>query len=308
MNRIERVILARPRGFCAGVERALAILEALIERVHGPVYVFHEIVHNRPLIEAFKKRGVVFVKDLGEVPDGAVLVFSAHGISPEVERAAKKRGLRVFDATCPLVTKVHEEARSFGKKGYRIVLIGHEGHEEVKGTMGYAPMHLVGVPDDAERLPFGPTEKVAYLTQTTLSLDDTAAVLKALRAKFPNLTGPKKDDICYATSNRQAAVKALAKVSDVVFVVGSKNSSNSQRLGEVARAQGVRAYVVDGAGDIEPWMLERAKAIGVTAGASAPETLVSGIVEHFKGLGAECIEELGVAEESMTFKLPKMPD
>jgi 4-hydroxy-3-methylbut-2-enyl diphosphate reductase len=306
--RVERVILARPRGFCAGVERALAILEVLLERVPEPVYVFHEIVHNSVLIEGFKRRGVRFVNDLKEVPEGAVCVFSAHGVSPEIERTAKARNLRVFDATCPLVTKVHEEARSFVKNGYRIVLIGHEGHEEVKGTMGHAPMHLVGAPEDVERLPFGPTEKVAYLTQTTLSLDDTAEVLKALRAKFPTLTGPKKDDICYATSNRQAAVKALAKVSDVVFVVGSKNSSNSQRLGEVARAQGVPAYVVDGAEHIEPWMFERAKAIGVTAGASAPETLVSGIVRHFEGLGAERIEELGVAEESMTFRLPKMPD
>lgn len=305
--RVERVILVRPRGFCAGVERALAILEVLLERVPEPIYVFHEIVHNSVLIEGFKRRGVQFVNDLKEVPEGAVCVFSAHGVSPEIERIAKARNLRVFDATCPLVTKVHEEARLFAKRGLRVVLIGHKGHEEVEGTMGHAPMHLVSTPGEALALPFRENEKVAYLTQTTLSLDDTVKVLGALKARFPNLEGPKKDDICYATYNRQMAVKALARVTNVVFVVGSKNSSNSQRLGEVARAEGVPAYVVDGAEHIEPWMFERAKAIGVTAGASAPETLVSGIVNRFEDLGAERIEELGVAEESMTFKLPRMP-
>lgn len=307
MARIERVILARPRGFCAGVKRALSILEGLLERIPGPVYVFHEIVHNRPLIEAFEKKGVVFVKDLQEVPDGAALVFSAHGVSPAIERTAKSKGLCVFDATCPLVTKVHEEARSFMRKGYRIVLIGHKGHEEVEGTMGHAPMDLIGKPEDVESLPFDSKEKVAYLTQTTLSLEDTAKILKALREKFPDLIGPKRDDICYATSNRQAAVKALAGVSDVVFVVGSKNSSNSQRLGEVARAHGVPAYVVDGAEDIMPWMLDGARSVGVTAGASAPESRVEGMVEHLQKLGAQSLEELVVAEETMTFKLPKLP-
>ncbi|MDY7018081.1 MAG: 4-hydroxy-3-methylbut-2-enyl diphosphate reductase [Nitrospirota bacterium] len=305
--RVERVILVRPRGFCAGVERALAILEVLLERVPEPIYVFHEIVHNSVLIEGFKRRGVQFVNDLKEVPEGAVCVFSAHGVSPEIERMAKARNLRVFDATCPLVTKVHEEARLFAIRGLRVVLIGHKGHEEVEGTMGHAPMFLVSTAKDVQALPISPDERVAYLTQTTLSLGDTAKVVEALKARFPNLMGPKKEDICYATYNRQMAVQALARVTDVVFVVGSKNSSNSQRLGEVARAEGVPAYVVDGAEHIEPWMFERAKAIGVTAGASAPETLVSGIVKHFEDLGAERIEELGVAEESMTFRLPKMP-
>lgn len=305
--KVERVVLARPRGFCAGVERALAILESLLERVPGDIYVFHEIVHNGVLIEGFQCRGVHFVNDLSDVPEGEVCVFSAHGVSPEIERMAKARNLRVFDATCPLVTKVHEEARMFSKRGFRVVLIGHKGHEEVEGTMGYAPMHLVSTPGEVCALPFGEKEKVAYLTQTTLSLDDTEKVLEVLRARFQDLEGPKKDDICYATTNRQMAVKALSKVSDIVFVVGSKNSSNSQRLGEVARAEGVPAFVVDGADSIKPWMFENAKVVGISAGASAPEMLVSGIAGYFRSLGAKSIEELGVAEEFMTFKLPKIP-
>ncbi|MCS6785617.1 MAG: 4-hydroxy-3-methylbut-2-enyl diphosphate reductase [Thiobacillaceae bacterium] len=301
------VLLASPRGFCAGVDRAIAIVERALERFGPPVYVRHEVVHNRSVVEGLKAKGAVFVEDLAEVPPGATLIYSAHGVPQSVRREAEARGLTVFDATCPLVTKVHVEVRRLHEQGYEIVMIGHRGHPEVEGTMGQVEggMHLVETPEDVARLALRDPQRVAYVTQTTLSVDDAARVVEALRARFPAIVGPKKDDICYATQNRQDAVKALARQAQVVIVVGSPNSSNSNRLREVAENAGVPAYRVDRAEDIDPAWLAGCTRIGVTAGASAPEVLVQGVVERLRALGAQEVRTLEGVVEKVNFPLPR---
>ena len=303
------ILLANPRGFCAGVERAIAIVERALEKFGAPIYVRHEVVHNRYVVDGLKAKGAVFVEDLDEVPDGATVIFSAHGVPQSVRIEADKRGLKVFDATCPLVTKVHLEVARLHKQGYEIVMIGHKGHPEVEGTMGQATgrMYLVENVDDVASLEVGAdgTAPLAYVTQTTLSVDDARVIVHALTARFPAIIGPRKDDICYATQNRQDAVKAMAGKVDVVIVVGSKNSSNSNRLREVAAIGGISAYLVDGAEQIDgAWLAGKAR-IGVTAGASAPEVLVNGVVERLRALGAGSIETLSGVEENVNFPLPK---
>ena len=305
------ILLANPRGFCAGVERAIAIVERALEKFGAPIYVRHEVVHNRYVVDGLKAKGAVFVEELSEVPDGATVVFSAHGVPLSVRIEADKRGLKVFDATCPLVTKVHLEVSRLHKQGYEIVMIGHKGHPEVEGTMGQATgrMYLVeNVEDVAQLKPTVGTDgpvPLAYVTQTTLSVDDARVIVHALTARFPHIVGPKKDDICYATQNRQDAVKAMAGKVDVVIVVGSKNSSNSNRLREVAAIGGIPAYLVDGADQIDAGWLQGDARVGVTAGASAPEVLVNGVVERLKELGAGSIETLEGAAENINFALPK---
>lgn len=301
---LRKVILAKPRGFCAGVVRAIDIVERALRLFPLPIYVFHEIVHNRHIVEDLSRRGVIFVDDVNEIPEGATCIFSAHGISPQVRAAAEKRRLRVIDATCPLVTKVHLEAVRFAREGYSLILIGHPGHEEVEGTMGEAPMQLVSSVEEAERVEVETPEKVAYLTQTTLSLDDTAHIVAALRRRFPALQSPPKDDICYATQNRQNAVKQLSQLVDLVLVIGSHNSSNSQRLREVSLAAGVPAYVINDESEIDGRWLEGVAVVGVTAGASAPEPLVVRVVDHLRALGATEIEELPAEDENVSFALP----
>jgi 4-hydroxy-3-methylbut-2-enyl diphosphate reductase len=305
------ILLANPRGFCAGVERAIAIVERALEKFGAPIYVRHEVVHNRYVVDGLKAKGAVFVEELSEVPDGATVIFSAHGVPLSVRIEADKRGLKVFDATCPLVTKVHLEVSRLHKQGYEIVMIGHKGHPEVEGTMGQATgrMYLVENVEDVVQLKptvgADGTVALAYVTQTTLSVDDAQAIVAALRARFPHIVGPKKDDICYATQNRQDAVKAMAGKVDVVIVVGSKNSSNSNRLREVAAIGGIPAYLVDGADQIDAGWLQGDARVGVTAGASAPEVLVNGVVERLKELGAGSIETLEGAAENINFALPK---
>jgi 4-hydroxy-3-methylbut-2-enyl diphosphate reductase len=303
------VLLATPRGFCAGVERAISIVERALEKFGAPIYVRHEVVHNRYVVDGLKAKGAVFVEELGEVPDGATVIFSAHGVPQAVRREAEARGLRVFDATCPLVTKVHLEVSRLHKQGYEIVMIGHKGHPEVEGTMGQATgvMYLVESVDDVAglRVGAGDAAPLAYVTQTTLSVDDAQAVVAALRARYPAIVGPKKDDICYATQNRQDAVKSMAGKVDVVIVVGSKNSSNSNRLREVAALGGVPAYLVDGAEQIDPNWLKDGAHIGLTAGASAPEVLVDGVIARFRELGADRVEVLPGVAEDVNFPLPK---
>jgi 4-hydroxy-3-methylbut-2-enyl diphosphate reductase len=311
-----KILLANPRGFCAGVERAIAIVERALEKFGAPIYVRHEVVHNRYVVDGLKAKGAVFVEDLDEVPDGATVVFSAHGVPQSVRIEAEKRGLNVFDATCPLVTKVHLEVARLHKQGYEIVMIGHRGHPEVEGTMGQATgtMYLVENVDDVAKLKVpngtqsagaGGTAPLAYVTQTTLSVDDARTIVLALIARFPNIIGPRKDDICYATQNRQDAVKAMAGKVDVVIVVGSKNSSNSNRLREVAAIGGIPAYLVDGADQIDAaWLAANAR-VGVTAGASAPEVLVNGVVERIMALGAGSVETLDGVAENVNFPLPK---
>jgi 4-hydroxy-3-methylbut-2-enyl diphosphate reductase len=311
-----QIILANPRGFCAGVERAIAIVERALEKFGAPIYVRHEVVHNRYVVDGLKAKGAVFVEELAEVPDGATVIFSAHGVPQSVRIEAEKRGLKVFDATCPLVTKVHLEVARLHKQGYEIVMIGHRGHPEVEGTMGQAtgPMYLVEnvadvatlkVPKGTQSAGAGDTAPLAYVTQTTLSVDDARVIVHALMARFPKIVGPRKDDICYATQNRQDAVKAMAGKVDVVIVVGSKNSSNSNRLREVAAIGGIPAYLVDGADQIDPaWLAANAR-VGVTAGASAPEVLVNGVVERIRALGAGSVETLDGAAENVNFPLPK---
>jgi 4-hydroxy-3-methylbut-2-enyl diphosphate reductase len=311
-----QIILANPRGFCAGVERAIAIVERALEKFGAPIYVRHEVVHNRYVVDGLKAKGAVFVEELAEVPDGATVIFSAHGVPQSVRIEAEKRGLKVFDATCPLVTKVHLEVARLHKQGYEIVMIGHKGHPEVEGTMGQAtgPMYLVEnvadvatlkVPEGTQSAGAGDTAPLAYVTQTTLSVDDARVIVHALMARFPKIVGPRKDDICYATQNRQDAVKAMAGKVDVVIVVGSKNSSNSNRLREVAAIGGIPAYLVDGADQIDPaWLAANAR-VGVTAGASAPEVLVNGVVERIRALGAGSVETLDGAAENVNFPLPK---
>ena len=304
--------LANPRGFCAGVDRAIEIVERALETFGAPIYVRHEVVHNRFVVDGLRERGAVFVDELDEVPDGATVVFSAHGVSQAVRAQAAARHLRVFDATCPLVTKVHIEVARHAKAGRDVVLIGHAGHPEVEGTLGQwnraqteGEIYLVETPVDVAKLAPKHPGNIAYSTQTTLSIDDTKAVIAALRAKFPAIQGPRHDDICYATQNRQDAVRRLAETCDLVLVVGSPNSSNSNRLRELAQKQGVDAYLIDGAQDIRREWLDGRRRIGVTAGASAPESLVQGVVSRLREWGASSVNSLAGDPENMTFALPR---
>lgn len=301
------ILLANPRGFCAGVDRAIAIVERALEKFGAPIYVRHEVVHNTFVVNDLKAKGAIFVEELAEVPAGATVIFSAHGVSQTVRVEAEARGLNVFDATCPLVTKVHVEVSKMREKGFEIVMIGHKGHPEVEGTLGQSNggMYLVETPEDVAALQVSDPDKLAYVTQTTLSVDDAARVVDALRARFPHITGPKKDDICYATQNRQDAVKKLAAESDVVIVVGSPNSSNSNRLREVAENLGVPAYLVDGAAGIDPVWLYGKQRVGISAGASAPEVLVEEVIDRLKKLGATEVSPLDGLLENVNFPLPK---
>ncbi len=300
------IVLAGPRGFCAGVERAIEIVERALDVVGGPIYVRREIVHNRHVVEELRGKGAIFVDELDEVPGGATVIFSAHGVSPAVRTEAKARRLRVIDATCPLVTKVHVEAIRYARDGYTIVLVGHEDHDEVIGTTGEAPNRIVVIDsvDEAERLEVENPDKVAYLTQTTLSMDDTRAIIDVLRRRFPQIVGPSKDDICYATQNRQVAVKKLAAEVDLVLVLGAANSSNANRLREVAEAVGIRAHLINDVHDIRPEWLESAGRVGVTAGASTPEFLVREVVAYLSSCAAPVVRELNVVEEDVRFGLP----
>ena len=307
-----RLLLANPRGFCAGVDRAIEIVEKALDLIGPPIYVRHEVVHNRFVVERLRERGAIFVDSLDDIPDGQTVIFSAHGVAQEVKSEAEARGLRIFDATCPLVTKVHMEVMRHCKNGDSVVLIGHKGHPEVEGTMGQylcpqmeGEIVLIETPEDVARLKIRNPDKIGYVTQTTLSIDDTAAVIAALRERFPNITGQKKDDICYATQNRQDAVKQLARDCDLILVVGSTNSSNSNRLRELAEKQGRASYLIDGPDDIDPAWLSGVATIGVTAGASAPEVVVSGVVERLRSLGVESVEDNTGAREDIVFVLPK---
>jgi 4-hydroxy-3-methylbut-2-enyl diphosphate reductase len=303
----KRVLLAKPRGYCAGVDRAVQTVERALERFGAPVYVRKQIVHNTHVVKTLEQQGAIFVEETDEVPEGAVIVFSAHGIAPEVRAAAQARGLRSIDATCPLVTKVHNEARRFAAQGYDILLIGHEGHEEVIGTTGEAPasIRLVDGPDSAATLNVRDPDKIAWLSQTTLSVDETQDVVEALRDRFPGLVDPPSDDICYATQNRQAAVKQIASQSDVVIVVGSPNSSNSVRLVEVALDAGAKAaYLVDDANGIDESWLDGATTVGLTSGASVPEDLVSQVLDRLAAAGFGQVEETEAVRETMAFALP----
>ena len=302
-----QVTLANPRGFCAGVDRAIAVVERALELFGAPIYVRHEVVHNRFVVEGLKQKGAVFIEDLAEVPSGSTLIFSAHGVSQAVRREAAERGFKVFDATCPLVTKVHLEVARMRAQGREVVMIGHRGHPEVEGTMGQAPngMYLVEKAGDVAGLHVADPEHLAFVTQTTLSLDDAAAVVAALKQRFPAIVGPKKDDVCYATQNRQDAVKRLAARCDAVIVVGSPNSSNSNRLREVARNMGIPAAMVDDAAQINPAWVAGKHRIGVTAGASAPEVLVREVIARLRELGGTDVAELAGAEENVVFPLPR---
>ncbi|MFZ7317076.1 4-hydroxy-3-methylbut-2-enyl diphosphate reductase [Avibacterium avium] len=305
-----KIILANPRGFCAGVDRAISIVELALE-IHGaPIYVRHEVVHNRFVVNGLRERGAVFVEELDEVPDGAIVIFSAHGVSQAVRQEAKRRELKVFDATCPLVTKVHMQVARASRKGTKAVLIGHEGHPEVEGTMGQydnaqGGIYLVEDVEDIAKLALTKEDDITFMTQTTLSIDDTSEVIAALKAKYPAIQGPRKNDICYATSNRQQAVRELAEQADLVIVVGSKNSSNSNRLAELATRMGVTAKLIDDANDIEEAWLNNVSTIGITAGASAPEVLVQSVVNRLKELGVTQVEELQGCEENTVFEVPK---
>jgi len=300
------VLLVKPRGFCAGVDRAVEIVELALKKYAPPIYVRREIVHNATVVNSFKERGVIFVNELEEVPDGQLVVFSAHGISPAVREEAERRRLRTIDATCPLVTKVHTEVHRFVGEGNTIALIGHAGHDEVEGTMGESPQNIVLVTcvEDVEKLEVPDPEKLTYLTQTTLSVDETIDIVKALKQKFPKLKAPPKDDICYATQNRQNAMKELVKEADIVLVVGAENSSNAQRLREVAEKHGARSYLIPNARAIKNEWLEGAKCVGITSGASAPEVLVEEVVEKLKARGAGNVRELEVMQEHVRFPLP----
>ncbi len=307
-----RILLANPRGFCAGVDRAIEIVDRALEIFGAPIYVRHEVVHNRFVVDSLRKRGAIFVDELAEIPDGNTVIFSAHGVSQAVRKAAEKRDLQVFDATCPLVTKVHLEVVRHCRNGADVILIGHRGHPEVEGTMGQyehhggrGRIHLVVTEKDVEELQVNDPEKLAYVTQTTLSMDDTARIVDALRRRFPNIQGPKKNDICYATQNRQDAVKQLAAASDLVLVVGSPNSSNSNRLKEIATKLGRAAHLIDGAEDIQPQWLQGVSNVGVTAGASAPEVLVEQVLSKLQEFGASSVSTLSGQSETITFSLPK---
>jgi 4-hydroxy-3-methylbut-2-enyl diphosphate reductase len=305
-TKLAEIVLAGPRGFCAGVERAIDIVELALAVCPPPVYVRKEIVHNRHVVDELRQKGAIFVDELDEVPDDATVIFSAHGISPEVREEAKRRGLRVIDATCPLVTKVHLEAIRYAREGYTIILVGHEDHDEVIGTMGEAPsqMLLIEHPDQVADLPVPDPNKVAYLTQTTLSVDDTRECIEALRRRFPKIVGPAKDDICYATQNRQAAVKTLAGDVDVVLVIGAANSSNANRLVEVSQGNGTRAYLINDVRDIKAEWLDGVRRIGITAGASTPEVLVTEAVEALRKSADVSVREVRVVEEDVRFGLP----
>ncbi|WP_368564472.1 4-hydroxy-3-methylbut-2-enyl diphosphate reductase [Pseudoxanthomonas sp. UTMC 1351] len=307
-----KVLLANPRGFCAGVDRAIEIVKRAIETLGAPIYVRHEVVHNRFVVDDLKQRGAIFVEELDEVPDGATVIFSAHGVSQAVRKEADQRGLKVFDATCPLVTKVHFEVARHCRAGRDVVLIGHAGHPEVEGTMGQwsaeggtGHIYLVEDIDQVASLQVGQPENLAYTTQTTLSVDDTVGIIRALQDKFPKMQGPKNDDICYATQNRQDAVRDLAKQCDLVLVVGSPNSSNSNRLRELAERDGVESYLIDGAQEIDPVWVVGKQRIGVTAGASAPDVLIDGVIQRLRELGASGVGELEGEPENMVFALPK---
>jgi len=301
------VLLANPRGFCAGVERAIETVQRALELHGAPIYVRHEIVHNKYVVDDLRAKGAVFVEELDEVPPGGTVIFSAHGVSQQVRAEADRRGLKVFDATCPLVTKVHVEVTRMLKAGYQIVMIGHRGHPETEGTMGQAVrgMYLVETVADVAGLRVGTPDKLAYVTQTTLSIDDAKAIVAALKARFPAIRGPKKDDICYATQNRQDAVKLMAPQCDVVIVVGSPNSSNSNRLREVAQHMGAQAYMVDRAADLRPEWIAGKRRVGVTAGASAPQVLVDELIARLKALGAESVRVLPGITERVVFTLPR---
>lgn len=305
------VLLAKPRGFCAGVDRAIEIVERALELFGAPIYVRHEVVHNRFVVEGLRDKGAVFVEELDEVPDDSTVIFSAHGVSKTVQAEAARRQLRVFDATCPLVTKVHLEVSRFAREPREAVLIGHEGHPEVVGTMGQydhsfgGDIYLVESPEDVETLEVRNPEMLAYVTQTTLSVDDTSVVIDALRRRFPKIKGPRKDDICYATQNRQDSVKGISKECDLLLVVGSPNSSNSNRLREIAENDGIDAYLIDNADDLDPTWLEGKTKIGLTAGASAPEILVSRVIEKLTSLGVSVIYERKTVEETISFALPR---
>ncbi len=303
----KRVLLAAPRGYCAGVDRAVQTVELALEQYGPPVYVRKEIVHNKHVVEQLTERGAIFVDQETEVPEGELVVFSAHGVAPSVHENAAVRSLRTIDATCPLVTKVHVEARKFADDDYTIVLIGHEGHEEVEGTTGEAPKNIVLVQteEDADRLEISDPDRVAYITQTTLSVDETTAIIARLKERFPNIVGPKTDDICYATTNRQQAVKQLARECELVLVIGSRNSSNSNRLVEVAREHGARSHLIDNSLQVEEDWLEDVETVGVTSGASAPEELVSQLVDFFRDRGAAEVCELRVVDEDVRFMLPR---
>lgn len=302
-----RVVLAQPRGFCAGVVRAVDIVERALDRFGPPVYVRHEIVHNRHVVEDLRARGAVFVKEVDEIPEGAVAVFSAHGVARKVEGEAALRRLDVLDATCPLVTKVHNEGRRYAAQGRAVILVGHAGHPEVIGTMGQidGEVHLVADAAEVEALPIPRDRPVSFITQTTLSVDDTKQVIAAIRARFDDVTGPDTRDICYATQNRQTAVRELARIAEVVLVVGASNSSNSNRLREIAAECGARAYLIADASVLDPAWLEGAQAVGVTAGASAPERLVEELVARLRALGASAVEALPGIVEDVTFRLPQ---
>ena len=301
------IVLANPRGFCAGVDRAIIIVEQALEKFGAPIYVRNEVVHNKFVVDELRAKGAVFVHHLDEIPTGSTVIFSAHGVSKAIRAEAESRGLTAFDATCPLVTKVHIEVAKMRKAGMEIVMIGHKGHPEVEGTMGQSKegMYLVETPDDVKKLNVEDAEKLAFVTQTTLSMDDAALVISALQTRFPNIHAPKSDDICYATQNRQDAVKIMAKDCDLVIVVGSPNSSNSNRLREVAQNQGVEAYMVDNATHLKPEWLVGKKKIGVSAGASAPEVLVKEVIAKLQILGAYQVQELHGVIESVVFQLPK---
>ena len=305
-----KIILANPRGFCAGVDRAISIVELALE-IHGaPIYVRHEVVHNRFVVNGLRDRGAIFVEELSEEPDGAIVIFSAHGVSQAVRQEAKDRNLKVFDATCPLVTKVHMQVARASRKGTKAILIGHKGHPEVEGTMGQysnedGGIFLIEKVEDIARLPMQENDDLTFMTQTTLSLDDTAETIAALKEKYPAIQGPHKNDICYATTNRQEAVRELAKLSDLVLVVGSKNSSNSNRLAELASRMGVKSQLLDDPSDIQADWFNDVKTIGITAGASAPEELVQSIISRLQEFGANTIEELQGLEENMFFEVPK---
>jgi 4-hydroxy-3-methylbut-2-enyl diphosphate reductase len=304
---LKEVVLAEPRGFCAGVDRAIDIVERALEKFGAPIYVRHEIVHNTYVVNDLKRKGAIFIEDLAEVPPGATLVFSAHGVSQAVRREAAERGFNVFDATCPLVTKVHVEVAKLHKEGYDFVMIGHKGHPEVEGTMGQLSegIHLVEDVADVERLELPASHRLAVVTQTTLSVDDAAEILAAVKRRFPQVREPKQQDICYATQNRQDAVKVLAPAVDVVIVVGSPTSSNSNRLQELAERLGTHAYMVDSPDDLQPDWLEGKQRVGLTAGASAPEVLVEQVIERLRALGAVSVRHMPGVEETVHFPLPK---
>ena len=301
------LVLASPRGFCAGVDRAITIVEKALEMYGAPIYVQHEIVHNKHVVQRLRNEGAVFVENIDEIPEGSHAIFSAHGVAPEVRKRADKRKLQVLDATCPLVTKVHREAQRYAQKEHTIILIGHHNHVEVKGTVGEAPEHIfvVGTVEEVSDLKIPDEKKVGYITQTTLSLDDTAEIITALKERFPEIKGPAKDDICYATQNRQNAVKALSKEVDLVLVVGAQNSSNSVRLLEVAETTGVKARRIESAAELDPEWLEEVRNVGITAGASAPEDIVQGIVaEISKMSSSSSVRDLEIVQEDVTFALP----